>query len=209
MVDVRTLVDQATQSMARAAEPIARSAADTAEAGASLAAQGIQASEAIADALTSAIRALPGKLRDIEVPRVKQKLEEVAGQLTAIAARCRKLAQHLRQASLRIGDTGLQDGGKLIVEAFDALASVVGFLKPGQDGLFRWVPVVVARPYLDAVMRAETALRAAGDLARTCVRALPDVSEGFNDVAEDLERAADLLDGTSKTIRELSGLFPI
>lgn len=202
MVDVRTLVDQATQS-------VARSAQDTAEAGASLAAQGMQASEAIADALTSAIRALPGRLREIEVPRVKQKLEEVAGQLTAIAGRCRRLALHLKQASLRVGDTGLQDGGKLIIEAFDALAHVVGFLRPGEDGLFRWMPLVVARPYLDAVTRAETALRAAADLARTCVRALPDVSEGFSDVAEDLDRAADLLDGTSKTIRELSGLFPI
>ena len=209
MVDVRTLVDHATQSVARATEPIARTAADTAEAGASLAAQGIQASEAIADALTTALRALPGKLRDIEVPRVKLKLEEVSDQLTAIAARFRKLSQHLRQASVRIGDNSLQDGGALIVEAFDACANVVRFLRPGETGLFRFIPLAVATPYLDALTRAESALRAAGDLARMCVSALPDVSEGFDEVAEDLERAAELLDSTSKTIRELSGLFPM
>jgi hypothetical protein len=68
MVDVRTLVDQATQSVARATEPLTRTAMDTAEAGSSLGAQGMQALEALAEAVAAAIRALPGKLREVEVP---------------------------------------------------------------------------------------------------------------------------------------------
>jgi len=44
--------------------------ADAAEAAASLAVQGLQATEAIADALGSVLRGLPGRLRELEVPRV-------------------------------------------------------------------------------------------------------------------------------------------
>ena len=49
----------------------------------------------------------------------------------------------------------------------------------------------------------------ASDLARVCVSSLPDLGEGLGDVAEDLGRAAELLDATGKTIRDLSELVPI
>ncbi len=198
MVDVRTLVDQATQTVAAAGEPLRRTASETAD-----------VAESLAEVLTSALRALPGKLRDMEVPRVKQSLEQVSQQLQAIAVRLRRLSQHLERASGHISDKVLQDSVQLVVEGIDALASVVRYLRPGEHSLFRFVPIAVAKPYLDTVERAELGLRIAGDLSRACVGALPDIGAGLGEIAEDLERAADLLDGTSNTIRELSGLFPI
>jgi hypothetical protein len=194
MVDVRNLVDQAAESI---------------DAGAALAAQGVHATEALADALTSALRALPGKLRDMEVPRVKQSLEDIADQLRAIAERLRKLGKHLGQASLRLNEPALQQSGKLVVEGFVAAANVVRFLRPEDTGLVRFVPSMVSRPILDGLTTVRIGIEAAGDIARICVDSIPDMGEGLGGIAEDLGRAADLLDATSKTIRDLSGLVPI
>ena len=175
----------------------------------SLAEQGLQATEAIADALASAIRGLPGRLRELEVPRIKRTLEEVADQLAAIALRLRKLSQHLDGAAAGFSNAMLEESGKLIVEGFEAFANIAQFLRPGEDGILRWVPRPVAAPYLEALAKIEAGLRAAGDLLKLGVDALPSVSTGLKDVAEDLDRAADLLHATSRTVRELSGLFPI
>jgi ABC-type transporter Mla subunit MlaD len=175
----------------------------------SLAEQGLQATEAIADALASALRGLPGRLRELEVPRVKRTLEEVADQLAAIALRLRKLSQHLEAASAGLSNATLQDSGKLIIEGFEAFASIAQFLRPGEHGVLRWLPRPVMQPYLDALGRIEAGLRAAGDLLKLGVNAVPSVSTGLKDVADDLDRAADLLHATSRTVRELSGLFPI
>jgi ABC-type transporter Mla subunit MlaD len=205
MVDVRTLLDQAAQSVARATEPLARTAVDTAEMGASLAAYGILASESLA----AAVGALSGKLRDIEVLQVQENLNDVSEHLTAISARLRRLSEHLGQASVRFRDTVLQESGTLMVDGFEAVAKLVHLLRPDETGVIRFIPGVVTRPYVDVVTRAELGLRAAADLVRICVNALPDIGEGLKDISEDLERAADLLETTAKTIRELGRLFPI
>jgi hypothetical protein len=208
MADVRTLVDQATQSLARATEPLTRTALDTAEAGTSLAAQGMHATEALADAVAAAIRALPGKLRDVEVPRVKESLEQVAVQLAAMAVRLRLIRVQLREAGVRLSDDSLQVSGKLIVDAFRTAAHVAELLRPIETGLVRFVPKAIARPYLDGLTTIEVGLGAVRDLARVCVNALPDIGNGLRDVADDLGGAADLLDGTARAIRELANLVP-
>lgn len=208
MADMRTLVDQAAQTFARAAEPLARTAMDTAEAGTSLAAHGMQATEALADAVAAAIRALPGKLRDVEVPRVKESLEQVAVQLAAMAIRLRMIRGQLREAGVRLGDESLQTSGKLIVDAFRTAAHVAELLRPVETGLVRFVPKVIARPYLDSLTTIEVGLGAVRDLARACVNVLPDVGDSLKDVADDLGGAADLLDGTARAIRELANLVP-
>ncbi|HKU37379.1 MAG TPA: hypothetical protein VJR89_04510 [Polyangiales bacterium] len=191
---MRNLVDQATQSM---------------ESSATLASQGVQATEALAEALTSLLRALPGKLRDIEVPSAKHKLEEIAEQLRAIAERLRRLGTHLSAASVRMNEPALQQSGKLVVEGFHAAANIVGFLRPNDTGLVRFVPGVLSRPVLDGLTTVRVGIEAAGDLARICIGSLPDMAEGLGGIAEDLRRAADLLDATSKTIKDLSALVPI
>jgi hypothetical protein len=208
MADVRTLVDQATQSLARATEPLTRTALDTAEAGTSLAAQGMHATEALADAVAAAIRALPGKLRDVEVPRVKESLEQVAVQLTAMAVRLRLIRLQLREVGVRLSDDSLQVSGRLIVDAFRTAAHVAESLRPIETGLVRFVPKAIARPYLDGLTTIEVGLAAVRDLARVCVNALPDIGNGLRDVADDLGGAADLLDGTARAIRELANLVP-
>ena len=205
MVDVRTLLDQAAQSVARAAEPLTRTAADTAEMGASLAAYGIQASESLA----AAVGALSGKLRDIEVLRVKENLTEVSAHLTAIAARLRRLSEHLGSASARFRDTILEDSGKMMADGFEAVANLIHYLRPDENGVIRFVPGLVTKPYLDVVRRAELGLRAAADLVRVCVNAFPEIGAGLKDISDELDRAADLLEATAKTIRELAQLFPI
>jgi len=194
MVDVRNLVDQA---------------ADSIDAGAALAAQGVHATEALAEALTSALRALPGKLRDLEVPRVKHSLEEIADQLSAIADRLRRLSEHLGRAGVRLNEPALQQSGKLVVEGFVAAANVVRFIRPDDTGLVRFVPNMLSRPVLDGLTTVRIGIEAAGDIARIFVESIPDMGQGFGSIAEDLGRAADLLDATSKTIRDLSGLVPI
>jgi hypothetical protein len=204
MADVRTLVDQATQTLARATE----TALDTAEAGTSLAAQGMQATEALAEVLTAAVRALPGKLREVEVPRARESLEQVADQLTAIAMRLRRLRGELRQAGTRLSDESLQVSGKLIVDAFRTAAHVAEVVRPAETGFVRFVPRKLARPYLDGLTTIEVGLGAVRDLARLCVNALPDIGNTLKDVADDLGGAADLLDGTARAIRELANLVP-
>jgi hypothetical protein len=194
MVDVRNLVDQAAESI---------------DAGAALAAQGVHVTEALADALTSALRALPGKLRVLEVPRFKQSLEEIADQLRAIAERLRRLSTHLGRAALRLNEPALRQSGKLAVEGFVAAASVVRFLRPDDAGLVRFVPNMLSRPMLDGMTTVRIGIEAAGDIARICVESIPDMAEGLGGIAEDLGRAADLLDATSKTIRDLSSLVPM
>lgn len=164
--------------------------------------------EALADALTTAIRALPGKLRDVEVPRVKDSLEQVAVQLTAIAQRLRTLKRQLGDASVRLGDPTLQDSGKLIVEGFRMAAHVAELLRPEESGWVRFVPKAFARPYVDGLTTIEFGLAAVRDLARVCVGALPEIGNGMRDVAEDLGGAADLLDGTARAIGELANLVP-
>lgn len=194
MVDVRNLVDQAAESI---------------DAGASLAAQGVHVTEALAEALTNALRALPGKLRDIEIPRVKQSLEEIADQLRAIAERLRRLSQHLGRAALRLNEPALVHSGKLVVDGFVAAANVVRFIRPDDAGLVRFIPNIVSRPVLDGLTTVRIGIEAAGDIARICVESIPDMGEGLGGISEDLGRAADLLDATSKTIRDLSALVPI
>jgi Flp pilus assembly pilin Flp len=193
MVDVRDLMDQAI---------------DTAEAGSNLAAQGIQATEALAEAVAATIRALPGKLRDVEVPRVRESLEQVAVQLTAMAVRLRILQRQLAAASVRLSDPSLQDSGKLIVEAFRTAAHVAELVRPDEAGWVRFVPKPLARPYLDGAASIEFGLAAVRDLARVCVGALPEIGNSLKDVAEDLGSAADMLDGTARAIRELANLVP-
>ena len=198
MVDVRNLVDQANLS-------VARGAAAANEAVASLA----EASEALAEDLATVLRALPGKLREIEVPRVKKSLEDIAEQLGAIAARLRRLSQHLDRGADRLAEPLLQDSGRLIVEGFEAATKLASLFHPDEAGLFRYVPELFARPYIEATRRVEAGWRAATDLADMCVKAVPEIGKAMNEIGEDLGRAADLLDGTANTIRDLSGIIPI
>lgn len=170
--------------------------------------QGMQATEALAEALTAAIRALPGKLREVEVPRIKQSLEQVAVQLTAIAARLRTLRRHVGEASVRLSDPSLQESGKLIVDAFRMAAHVAELLRPAEAGVVRFVPRAIARPYLDGLWTIEIGLAAVRDLSQVCVSALPDIGGGLKDVGDDLGSAADLLDGTARAIRELASIVP-
>jgi hypothetical protein len=164
--------------------------------------------ESLAEALTAAIRALPGKLRDVEVPRVKQSLEQIADQLGAMAVRLRTLERQLGAASLRLNDPTLQNSGQLITDAFRLAAHVAEQLRPEESGWVRFVPKPVARPYLDGWTTIEVGFAAARDLARICVSSLPEIGSGLKDVAEDLGGAAELLDGTARAIRELANLVP-
>jgi hypothetical protein len=173
-----------------------------------LAAQGMQATEALAEAVAAAIRALPGKLREVEVPRIKDSLEQVAVQLTAMAVRLRTLRRQLGEASVRLSDVSLQDSGTLIVDAFRTAARAAELLRPAETGFVRFVPRQIARPYLDGLTTIEIGLGAVRDLARVCVNALPEIGGSLKDVADDLGGAADLLDGTARAIRELANLVP-
>jgi hypothetical protein len=208
MVDVRTPVDQPAQGVVRATEPGSPEAADPAQGRPSFVAQGMQATEALADAISAVIRGLPGKLRDVEVPRVKESLEQVADQLSAIAMRLRTLRRQLSEASVRLSDQSLQDSGKLIVDAFRTVTHVAELLRPAETGFVRFLPRAVARPYLDGLATIEVGLGAVRDLSRVCVNALPDIGGSLKDVADDLGSAADLLDGTARAIRELANLVP-
>lgn len=172
-------------------------------------AQGFQATEALADALASAIRALPGKLREVEVPSLRNNLEQVAEQLTAMAARLRTLRKQLGAAGDRLGDKALLASGSVIVAGLDAAAHVATLLRPDERGLLRLVPKPITQPYLDGVGTIEAGLRAASDLTRIFVAALPELGNALRDVSEDLDRAAELLDGTSRAIRELARVIPL
>jgi hypothetical protein len=209
MVDVRNLVEQAVEVVARAAEPVTQAAADTAEVGVSIAVHGRQVSGAVADALVSALRALPDKLREFEVPRAKHSLADVADQLGKIAVRLRRLSGHLGEAGSRLSEPALQSSGQLVVDGFVAATSGARLLRPREEGVFRWVPRAIARPYADSITTIYVGLRTASDLARVCVNALPDMGQGLRDIAEDLGRASELLEATGQTIRDLSELIPI
>jgi hypothetical protein len=209
MVDVRNIVEQAVEALARATEPIAHAASGTAESGANAAAQGLQVTQAVASTLIGALRALPGQLRELELPSARQRLEDIADQLQKIAQRLGRLSHHLGRAAGHLGEPALQGSGKLIVNGIDVAASGLGLLRPNEAGLFRLLPRSVARPYADGVATLHVGVSAAGDLARLLVNSLPGMSEGLGDIAEDLGRAGELLEATAHTLRELSELSPI
>jgi hypothetical protein len=208
VADVRTIVEQVAQTLERATEPLTRTALGTAEAGADLAQQSMQATQALADALASTIRSLPGKLREVEVPRIKDSLEQVATQLAAIAVRLRVIRRQLAVAGERLSDESLQVSGRLIVDAFRTATRAVELLHPNEAGLVRFVPSAIRRPYLDGLTTIEVGLAAVRDLSRVCVNALPEVGGGLRQVADDLGNAADLLDGTARAVRDLASLVP-
>ena len=172
-------------------------------------AHGIQATEALADAVASALRALPGKLREVEVPSPKQSLEQVADQLSALAVRLRTLRTQLAGVGERLREEALRTSGTVVVAGLDAVAHVAELLRPDAAGLVRFVPKLVSRPYLDAVATIEAGLRAASELTRIFVAALPELGNALRDVSEDLERAAELLDGTARALRELARVVPL
>jgi hypothetical protein len=209
MVDVRNLVEQVAEAVARASEPLTQAAADTAEVGVSMAAQGRQVSVAVTDAVLAALRGLPDRLRELEVPRAKHNLEDVADQLGKIAVRLRRLSGQLGEASSRLGEPALRNSGQLVVNGFVAAASGARFLRPNEQGAVRWLPRAIARPYVDGITTVYLGLSTAGDLARACVNALPGMGAGLGEIADDLGRASELLEATSKTIRDLAELVPI
>jgi|WetSurMetagenome_2_1015567.scaffolds.fasta_scaffold671008_1 hypothetical protein len=208
MVDVRNLVEQAVEVVARAAEPVAQAAAESADVGVSIAVHGRQVSEAVTDALVSALRSLPDKLRELEVPRAKHSLADVADQLGKIAVRLRRLSGQLGLAGSRLSEPALRASGQLVVDGFVAAASGARLLRPS-EGLIRWLPRSLARPYVDGITTVQLGLSTAGDLTRLCVNALPDLGQGLREIADDLGRASELLEATGKTVRELSELVPI
>lgn len=208
VADVRTLVDQVAQTIERATEPFTRTALGTAGVGVDLAQQGMQATEALAGAIASVIRSLPGKLSDVEIPRLKDSLEQIATQLAAIAVRLRIIRRQLTFAGERLSDEALQVSGRLIVDAFRTATRAIELLHPDESGLVRFVPSAIRRPYLDGLTTIEVGLAAVRDLSRVFVNALPDIGGGLSDVANDLGNAADLLDGTARAVRELASLVP-
>ena len=209
MVDLRMVFEQAAESMTRAAELLSRSAADTAGAGAAIASQGFQATEASIGAMVTALRGVTTKLGEIEIPRVKHSLEDVADQLGKIAERLRRLSGQLGTAGARLSEPALQTSGKLVVDGFEVAAHGARFLQPPDFRLLHWIPQAITQPYIDGIKTIHLGLSTAADLARLCVESLPAMGGGLRDIAEDLERAADLLDASRNTIRDLAGLFPI
>src|SRR5262249_28607960 len=126
-------------------------------------------------AIASVIRSLPGKLSDVEVPRIKDSLEQVATQLAAIAVRLRIIRRQLTFAGERLSDEALQVSGRLIVDAFRTATRALELLHPNENGLVRFVPSAIRRPYLDGLTTIEVGLAAVRDLSRVFVNALPDI----------------------------------
>lgn len=209
MTERRSWIEGLAQAVARATEPITRAALDPVGAGIAASQQSLQITEAVTAALVESLTALPGRLRELELPSAKRRIEEVAEHLRKIADRLRRLSRHLGRAGTHIGEPALSGSGKLIADGFDAAATVAGLFRPDEQGLLRFAPRVLTRPYLDAVGTMHVGLRAAADLTRLVATSLPSVSEAFKDIAEDLGRSADLLEATSKTLRELSELTPL
>lgn len=209
MVDLRMVIDQAAESLTRAAELLSRSASDVADAGASRASHGVAATEASIDAMVTVLRGVTTKLGEIEIPRVKRSLHDVAEQLGKIAERLRRLGGQLGTAGRRLSEPALQTSGKLVVDGFEVAAHGASFLQPPDLRLMQWIPQAITQPYRDGVKTVHLGLSTAADLARLCVESLPGVGAGLTDIAEDLTRAADLLDASRKTIRDLADVFPI
>jgi len=213
MSDVRSFLEQ---GVARAVEPLAQmasgaAAAATGAAAASAAAatQSMQVTHAVAASLTATLLALPDKLRELELPSAKQSIEDVSGQLRALAIRFRRLSHHLGQAASHLGEPALQGSGKLIANGFAVSSHALRFLQPREAGLLRLVPRELTRPFLDGVGTLQVGLNAAGDVVRLVADSLPSLSQGLADIATDLASAADLLDATAGTLHELSKLSPI
>lgn len=204
------MIEGLAQAVARATEPITRAAKDPV--GASIAAgeQGLQITEAVTAALVESLTALPGKLREIELPSAKRRIEDVSDQLRKIADRLQRLSQHLDRAGGHLGEPALSSSGKLIGDGFDAAAKLVSLFRFDEQGpLLRLAPRVITRPYRDAVGTLHVGLRAAADVSRLIAGSLPAASTALKDIAEDLQRSAELLVATSKTLRELSELTPL
>ncbi|MET0389306.1 MAG: hypothetical protein ABW321_25255 [Polyangiales bacterium] len=206
MVDVRSLVEQA---VARAVEPLQQAASETAGVGAAAAQQGMQVTQAVAATLSATLKALPGKLRELELPSASQRLEEVSDQLAKIGDRMKRLSDHLGRASRHLGEPALQTSGQLIVDGFEAAASGARFLRPSEKGLIRLLPRSLSRPYIDGITTISVGLSAASDLTKLSVGSLPAIASGLGDIAEDLGSAGGLLVATAGTLRELSELSPI
>jgi hypothetical protein len=209
MTQRRSWIEGLAGAVARAAEPITRAAMDPVGAGIAAGEQGIQVTEAVTAALVESLSALPGKLRELELPSAKRRLEEVSDQLRRIADRFQRLSKHLDRAAGHLGEPALAGSGKLIANGFDAAAKLAGLAQPDKNGLVRFAPRIVTGPYMDAVGTMQVGLRAAGDLTRLIATSLPSMSSAIKDIAEDLSRSAELLDATGKTVRELSELTPL
>ena len=209
MREKRNLIEGLAQAVARATEPITRAAMDPV--GTSIAArdQGLQITEAVAAALVESLTALPGKLRELELPSAKRRIEDVSEQLRKIADRLQRLSQHLDRAATHMGEPALAGSGKLVADGIDAAAKLVSLFRPDEHGLISFAPKALTRPYRDAVGTLHVGLRAASDLTRLIATSLPSVSSAMKDIAEDLSRSAELLDATGKTLRELSELTPL
>jgi hypothetical protein len=209
MAERRTLIEGLAQAVARATEPLTRAAMDPV--GASIAAgeHGRQITESITAALVESLTALPGKLRELELPSAKRRIEDVSEQLRKISDRLQRLSQHLDRAATHLGEPALTSSGKLVADGFDAAARLVSVFRFDEQGLLRLAPRVLTRPYGDAVGTLHVGLRAASDLTRLVATSLPSASLALKDIAEDLGRSAELLDATGKTLRELSELTPL
>jgi hypothetical protein len=210
MKEPRTLIEGLAQAVARATAPITRAAMDPV--GTSIAAreQGLQITEAVSAALVESLTALPGKLRELELPSAKRRIEDVSEQLRKIADRLLRLSQHLDRAATHLGEPALAGSGKLVAEGIDAAAKLVSLFRfDEQNGLFKLAPRALTRPYRDAVGTLHVGLRAASDLTRLIATSLPGASAALKDIAEDLSRSAELLDATGRTLRELSELTPL
>lgn len=209
MAERRGLIESLAQAVARATEPITRAAKDPV--GTSIAAgeQGLQITEAVTAALVESLTSLPGRLRELELPSAKRRIEDVSEQLRKISDRLLRLSQHLDRAAGHLGEPALSGSGKLIADGFDAAAKLVSLFRFEEAGLLRLAPRVVTRPYRDAVGTLHVGLRAASDLSRLIATSLPGASVALKEIAEDLQRSAELLDATGKTLRELSELTPL
>lgn len=203
------MIEGLAQAVARATEPITRAAMDPV--GTSIAAgeQGLQITEAVTAALVESLTALPGKLRELELPSAKRRIEDVSEHLRKISDRLQRLSQHLDRAASHLGEPALSGSGKLVADGFDAAAKLVSLFRFDEHGWLRIAPRALTRPYRDAVGTLHVGLRAASDLTRVIATSLPSASVALKDIAEDLGRSAELLEATGKTLRELSELTPI
>src|SRR5262245_14555627 len=73
MVQLSDIVEQTAEALARATQPLAQAASNTADAGA----QGLQVTQAVASTLAGVLRALPGQLRELELPSARQRLVDI------------------------------------------------------------------------------------------------------------------------------------
>lgn len=209
MKERKSLIEGLAHAVARATEPITRAAMDPV--GTSIAAgeQGLQITEAVTASLIESLTALPGKIRELELPSAKRRIEDVSEHLRKIADRLLRLSQHLDRAAGHLGEPALSGSGKLVADGIDAAAKLVSLFRLEDQGVLRLAPRALTRPYRDAVGTLHVGLRAASDLTRLIATSLPGASRALKDIAEDLSRSAELLDATGKTLRELSELTPV